>query len=695
MNSHPNPDSAVIENAVRPLRLQISASASNMNHAATTVASICRRTRHPVRARVLVNGGKLPGSFQAGNLNVEFIRSDGPDCSDLHEWWPVGINQLATANSDALHDGFSRDEPDVGIVMVAQAGATAAGRADVEWGDTRSRMLDWRGGRMPWQDAGVCGFQAWLRELTGWEELRQELEIRERDRGRMAAFVIHQAGTGVRREALPDELLDAGFAMEPVIGADPDYPFGVRASVALLLDLFGWPANRASMARALGHRWAWLDFLTRTEDSHALFCEDQVSWTVEEQTLRGICNSLGQGPWMLESEAGTAPDRDGGDHDRCYCLSREAAMLLLGLDLKNAGPLATGGTPLAGLQRLELDGGKAVPVSAFRSNQRSHSGAGDIPGPRILIAICSCHGNTRQRQAVRKSWFPQAVPGIKASFVVGQGGSGEVEQDTIQVDAADEPGQNAMKIKAYFRHALEKEDFEWLFLCEDDTYVAVDRLAGLTDGKADMVITAAKLQGGGGAGCLLARGTVAAIAGDESCNPPGTGISAIIRMASAAGAVAKCSQHLSPKISEVPQWENDQVSCHPVPDRMMEVIHAMRTTAPLALVEAEHPIWRDHVLLHPEGLFRRKSNQDTGRWFWDGERKHLTLAWFTYPPETFEIGEEGKARALPKELEAVSYPELESRPEHAKVVFARAIERSGNQLVIPIHLWAGGRSIIR
>ena len=659
------------------IRLEMRAGLGQLDYAATAVAAVCRRTKRTVDATVRVAEGEVPPAFRAGNLVVEFTRDEGADCGAGR--WPLGVHQLVLAGPDELFDRFAGGEVGAGRILVGRTGASEAGRADLEWGDTQPRFLDWSGGRMPWEDAGVCGFQLWVRELTCWEDLKQELRIREQDRGRMPAFVIHRAGTGVRREELQEELLDAGFALEPVIGMDPDYPFGVRVSVALLLDFFGWPAGRADMARALSHRWAWLDFLTRTDEAHALFCEDEAAWEGEANALRAACGRLGEGPWMLEPGGGGMAAHGSGVHDRCYCLSRAAAAMLLDLDLTGSGPFASGVDPLSGLQRLALENGKVVALSDCSRNEPDCGGAGEYSGPRILIAICSCHGNAGRRQAVRDSWFPRAVPGMGACFVVGDGDAGDIGPDTIRVAAPDNRDGMAFKIREFFRIALERFDFEWLFLCEDDTYVAVDRVAGLADSRADLVAGASVLQGDGGAGCLLARALIVALAEiDPWVVPAGAGVAAIVEAAIAAGAVAKGSPRLCPKVSAASVWENDHVTCHPVTERMMEAIHRTRTTAPLCLLEAGHPYWRDHVVLHPGGLFRRKSKSDMGRWIWNGDARLLTLAWFSYHPETFVVGGDGRGRLLPGGGEE-DFP-AEPRGGRGKIVFAHALGRTGNQL---------------
>ena len=40
---------------------------------------------------------------------------------------------------------------------------------------------------------------------------------------------------------------------------------------------------------------------------------------------------------------------------------------------------------------------------------------------------------------------------------------------------------------AFYQYALEHYDFDWLFKCDDDTWLALDRLESLCDGRYDQV----------------------------------------------------------------------------------------------------------------------------------------------------------------------------------------------------------------
>jgi hypothetical protein len=95
--------------------------------------------------------------------------------------------------------------------------------------------------------------------------------------------------------------------------------------------------------------------------------------------------------------------------------------------------------------------------------------------PQVLVGICSCRKNSNHRKAVRETWFPVDVPGISARFFVGSGECPE-EPDTVGLDVPDDYEHLPIKVLQFFRYALAHFEFDWLFKCDDDTYLAADRL---------------------------------------------------------------------------------------------------------------------------------------------------------------------------------------------------------------------------
>ncbi len=60
--------------------------------------------------------------------------------------------------------------------------------------------------------------------------------------------------------------------------------------------------------------------------------------------------------------------------------------------------------------------------------------------------------------------------------MVEHGKTGWEEEDTVGLDAPDGYNELPAKVKSFFRYALENYEFEWLFKCDDDTYLELSRL---------------------------------------------------------------------------------------------------------------------------------------------------------------------------------------------------------------------------
>ena len=85
---------------------------------------------------------------------------------------------------------------------------------------------------------------------------------------------------------------------------------------------------------------------------------------------------------------------------------------------------------------------------------------------KLLITIVSCQAHAANHQAVRDTWMKDVPPGVDCFFFVGQGA--EPAPDTIVVDAPDDYFSLALKRRAIFRWACERE-YDFTFkICEDN-----------------------------------------------------------------------------------------------------------------------------------------------------------------------------------------------------------------------------------
>jgi hypothetical protein len=255
--------------------------------------------------------------------------------------------------------------------------------------------------------------------------------------------------------------------------------------------------------------------------------------------------------------------------------------------------------------------------------------------PKILVGICSCHGHEEKRDAVRETWLSRPVPGVTAKFFVGRKRSVSLnEPDTVVLDCPDDYDGLPAKVLAFFRDALASSDFDYLFKCDDDTFVSLQRLSELTHDNPDLVGNYRLRDDGfasGGAGYLLSRKWVEILAADESLPERGPEDVIITQAALRAGAVPTLTGRVCANMDAMPRRDNTMVTCHWCSPADMRMIDTFLNLTPKNEIEVVHSQWQDKVFLYENGIFSRNSTSDAGRWVREGDR--LKLQWFSWDEE--------------------------------------------------------------
>lgn len=248
------------------------------------------------------------------------------------------------------------------------------------------------------------------------------------------------------------------------------------------------------------------------------------------------------------------------------------------------------------------------------------------PG-RILVGVCSCRKNEERRRAIRETWASRAPAGIEVVFFVGEGPEPiEAVADVVVVAAPDDYGHLPAKVLAFFRHSLDACGFDWLFKCDDDTYVALGRLGQLATRGQDLIGNEFLTERGspsGGAGYMLSRGIVARVAGDRSIPPEGDEDVLIGRAAIRHGASFTATRRLCSDTSRYPCLDNDVITSHWCSPERLRLLDRIARSRSQETVEAVHPFWHDTLYFHPNGVFRRKSTPCVGTWSQDGDFRRL------------------------------------------------------------------------
>lgn len=250
----------------------------------------------------------------------------------------------------------------------------------------------------------------------------------------------------------------------------------------------------------------------------------------------------------------------------------------------------------------------------------------------LLVAVCSCRPNFAKRHAVRESWAGERCGVVEVIHFVGDGDI-DVADEVVVVDGMpDDYAHLAGKVRGFFRHAVDTYQFDWLFKCDDDTYVALDRLVALTRegfehaGNADFLRTRGAASGG--AGYLLSRRLVEALAADESL--PAIGPEDVIL---SGAAVKLCGRTLETNRlwydpTSFPRRENAIITSHWLPPDWMRAVHTVYREEPWHVLTVDHPQWHDQVLLYENGVCARRSSSACGQWVTHDDGA-LVLQWFS------------------------------------------------------------------
>lgn len=275
-------------------------------------------------------------------------------------------------------------------------------------------------------------------------------------------------------------------------------------------------------------------------------------------------------------------------------------------------------------------------------NTKSGARASGQKKPAILVGICSCRKYKDKRQSIRETWLSKKVDGVTSLFFVGGTGKldSDEDEDTVVVNETTDNYQRLPeKVRAFFSYALDHSDFEWLFKCDDDTYVALDRLHELIDDRVDIVGSPYLAERGspsGGAGYLLSRDLVSKLVADSSLSTEGDEDvihgEAAIRYGARPSATARLRMDAAAPIKK----NNDLITAHWCSIERMHALHAIYVDDPASKVEVEHSHWRDTIKLHANHSFNRVSTNCYGRWHRD-ERENLVLNWFDWPGEVFTL----------------------------------------------------------
>ncbi|MDR2430503.1 MAG: glycosyltransferase family 92 protein [Puniceicoccales bacterium] len=264
---------------------------------------------------------------------------------------------------------------------------------------------------------------------------------------------------------------------------------------------------------------------------------------------------------------------------------------------------------------------------------------------RVLVGICTAQPYMNRRQAVRETWLSRPAEGVHAVFFHGKTEiPTENTDDTVELDVSDIYDLLPAKVLAFFRHALEHYDFDWIFKCDDDTYLAMERVISMLDGNHGLIgdrMLDSRGAPSGGAGYFLSRPTVEKLL-ERQADIARSGPEDLIIgrfVAERLKVPFLSSKRLCSDYSRFPRRDNDFVSAHWCSPQKIRAIHAIHDRTPDAIFEGIHRDWNDRVLFFDNGLYCRVTSGCIGHWALDGNGV-LTLCWEDWPTETLALNGE-------------------------------------------------------
>jgi hypothetical protein len=238
-------------------------------------------------------------------------------------------------------------------------------------------------------------------------------------------------------------------------------------------------------------------------------------------------------------------------------------------------------------------------------------------------------GNGKIRQTVRLSSRQSLQQGLRQR---------SIERDVVSLGAPDDYHGLPKKVRAFFQYALTNYEFDYLFKCDDDTYVKPERLFELLNGDCEFVGSRDwwPSHADGGAGYLLSRKSVA-IAANAVCPDSGPEDVWVTESLRKAGIQLRASAQLKYDYMEPPHAHNRLITVHHCSPSLMTAIHANlldeRSSRVLMSFNATHAAWRGPLVLLENGIFLGGACRPHGYWRFGHQRKALVLEWFSWPTD--------------------------------------------------------------
>jgi len=210
-----------------------------------------------------------------------------------------------------------------------------------------------------------------------------------------------------------------------------------------------------------------------------------------------------------------------------------------------------------------------------------------LPKRKLVTCVLSARHYHQRRDACERTWFSSltASEGVEAVFVLGGGRSLRQSYRAghmLTVPCADDYQSLPQKVYWFLRWALETFDFQWIFKCDDDTYVHVRRLLAYDIGQHDYLGSDVGGYASGGAGYFLSAAAARKLGPDLRRRITGAEDLIVGEALRKHGYALRSTRLLAPYFDEgrYPAPSNHLITGHHVtPGKMLEIHAALESSA--------------------------------------------------------------------------------------------------------------------
>lgn len=177
-------------------------------------------------------------------------------------------------------------------------------------------------------------------------------------------------------------------------------------------------------------------------------------------------------------------------------------------------------------------------------------------------------------QAIRETWAKTLPKNVEVKYFVGRGDI-PVPDDVVQLNASDTYDNLPEKVHAFFKWALAYGQWDYLFKCDDDTYVRVPQLNHYlaTHPEIKYFGSSDLFYASGGGGYALCRPAVQICAAKRPPQKYWEDVWVGLTMcAHGVSFISDSRLHMSTK--RIPHKSNNQITCHWISPEQMRKIHA-------------------------------------------------------------------------------------------------------------------------